>query len=221
MQTTGATVPPVSRGHYFEADPAVASAPVRVELALPDLTLRLWTDRGVFSPDHVDTVTRVLLAEAPPLPAVGTFVDVGCGYGPIALTMARRSPAATVWAVDVNARARELCTRNAAEAACDNVVVVAPEEVPDDLVVDRLWSNPPVRVGKAALRELLLGWLDRLAPTGVAHLVVQKHLGADSLAAWLDEQGWPTARLASRQAFRVLEVRPRPPARVTTHEEVP
>ena len=197
----------MSRGHYFEADPAASSAPRQVELALPDLHLRLWTDRGVFSPDHVDTGTRVLLSVAPSLPPEGTFVDVGCGYGPIALAMARRSPGATVWAVDVNARARELCGRNAVEAGCPDVVVAAPDEVPDDLVVDRIWSNPPVRIGKAALRDLLEGWLGRLAPTGVAHLVVQKHLGADSLAAWLTERGWAVRRVASRQAFRVLEVR--------------
>lgn len=200
----------MSRGHYFEREPVVAAEPRQVELVLPDLSLRLWTGRGVFSPDHVDTGTRVLLGAVPPLPAGGTFVDVGCGYGPLALTMSRRSPGATVWAVDVNARARELCRRNATELACTNLRVVAPEEIPADLVVDRIWSNPPIRIGKEALRELLAGWLGRLRPDGRAYLVVQRHLGADSLAAWLTAQGWPTTRLASRQAFRVLEVAARP-----------
>jgi 16S rRNA (guanine1207-N2)-methyltransferase len=134
-------------------------------------------------------------------------VDVGCGYGPIALTLASRSPEASVLAVDVNERARALCRANAGRAGLGNVTVVSPDEVADDLVVDEIWSNPPIRIGKPALHALLDGWLARLVPGGRAVLVVQKHLGADSLAARLTSVGWSVERLASRRAFRILEVR--------------
>lgn len=197
---------PDAAGHYFDPAPGAASRPSSVRLVLPDLTIELATDRGVFSADRVDAGTKYLLLDGPALPATGTFVDLGCGYGPIACTLASRAPGATVWAVDVNERARALCRANAEALGLDNVVVAAPDEVPEDVTVDRLWSNPPIRIGKAALHEMLQRWLGRLDPGGVALLVVQKHLGADSLQRWLQGEGWRADRLGSRSGYRLLEV---------------
>jgi 16S rRNA (guanine1207-N2)-methyltransferase len=194
-------------GHYFDREPSVASAPTTVRLDLPDLSFTLRTDRGVFGASAVDPGTKYLLGDAPPPPTTGDLVDLGCGYGPIAITMAARAPSATVWAVDVNARARDLCEANAEAAGLTNVRVVAPEGVPADLVAHAIWSNPPIRIGKAALHELLRTWLERLATDGWALLVVQKHLGADSLARWIEGIGYPTTRLGSRRAYRLLESR--------------
>jgi 16S rRNA (guanine1207-N2)-methyltransferase len=194
-------------GHYFDADPAAASRPRTVRLDLPDRTLELSTDRGVFAGTGVDPATKYLLLEAPPPPDAGTFVDLGCGYGPIACTLAARAPQATVWAVDVNRRALGLCRANADALGLANVRVVAPEDVPTDLAVDLLWSNPPIRIGKAALHGLLSTWLARLAPGGAAVLVVHKHLGSDSLQRWLADEGWSVTRLGSRTGNRLLGVR--------------
>ena len=203
------TPQPGPEGHYFSPSPDVGSAPSTVDLVLPEGALiRLSTDRGVFSGDRVDPGTRVLLAEGPPISGK-VLADVGCGYGPIAVTLALRGGAdVEVWAVDVNERARSLCAANAAtNGVADRVRVVSPEEVPEDLVVDQIWSNPPIRIGKQPLHDLLSTWLERLRPgTGTAELVVQKHLGADSLTRWLDAQGWPTSRLASRAGYRILHV---------------
>lgn len=193
-------------GHYFAPEPAVASARRRVTLTLPDRTFALETDRGVFAAGAIDAGTKLLLLTARDLPAEGDLLDLGCGYGPIALTMAARAPEATVWAVDVNARARALCADNAAAAGLANVRVAAPADVPAGVRFAAIWSNPPIRVGKAVLHDLLSEWLGRLTPDGVATLVVQRHLGADSLAAWLGGHGWTVQRLASRQGYRVLEV---------------
>ena len=195
-------------GHYFEATPSSRSQPKEVRLDLPDLSLSLLTDRGVFSPDRIDTGTKHLLLDAPAPAAQGTLVDVGCGYGAIACALATRSPAATVWAVDVNERAVDLCRRNAERLGLANVRAATPDGVPTDLVVDEVWSNPPIRIGKAALHDLLRLWLGRLAPSGRAALVVQKHLGADSLHRWLEERGSIVVRLRSRAGYRLLEVRP-------------
>jgi 16S rRNA (guanine1207-N2)-methyltransferase len=190
--------------HYFDDQPDVVSEPATVRLSLPDLTVDLRTDRGVFAREGIDAGTKLLLLEAPAPPTAGDLLDLGCGYGPIAVTLARRSPDATVWAVDVNERARALTVANS--VGLDNVRVVAPDEVPDDTRFAAIWSNPPIRIGKPALHDLLLRWLPRLAPDGRALLVVQKHLGADSLARWLDERGFPTTRLCSRVGYRLLEV---------------
>ncbi|MGE0796095.1 MAG: class I SAM-dependent methyltransferase [Acidimicrobiia bacterium] len=183
-----------------------------MRLALPDLTLDLATDRGVFARGAVDPGTKLLLLEAPPPPGTGDLLDLGCGYGPIALTLARRSPGATVWAVDLNRRALALTAANATAAGLPNVRVAEPDDVPDGVTFGAVWSNPPIRIGKPALHELLARWLGRLAPGGVADLVVQRHLGADSLAEWLRGQGWAVERLRSRMSYRLLEARrPGPP----------
>ncbi|HEX6469692.1 MAG TPA: methyltransferase [Streptosporangiaceae bacterium] len=197
--------------HYFTPGTEAASRPGAVDLVLPDLHLRLETDRGMFSPDRVDPGTRILLETVPAPPPAGDLLDLGCGYGPIALTMAARSPLATVYGVDVNPRAIEVARRNATGARLDNVKFLLPGDVDPALRFAALWSNPPIRIGKAALHDLLSAWLDRLEPGGVAHLVVHKHLGADSLHRWLVAGGRPTERVASRSGYRVLAVAARRP----------
>lgn len=199
--------------HYFAERPETASRPGVVDLVLPDLHLRLETDRGMFSPDRIDLGTRILLETVPAPPSGGDLLDLGCGYGPIALTMAGRSPQARVFGVDVNERALEVARRNATAAGLDTVRFIRADQIDPSLRFSAIWSNPPIRIGKKALHELLITWLSRLTPDGTAHLVVQKHLGSDSLQRWLIENGWPAERIASRSSYRVLAVpaRPEPP----------
>lgn len=197
---------PAPGSHYFDEEASAESSPRDVVLLLPDLQLKLTTDRGVFGYDRVDTGTKLLLLKAPPPPASGNLLDLGCGTGAIALTMARRAPDATVWAVDVNDRARDLCRRNAERNGVSNVRVCHPDEVPDEALFAAVWSNPAIRIGKPALHSMLLRWLGHLTEGGHAVLVVQKHLGSDSLQAWLGGQGWPTTRLNSSAGYRILQV---------------
>jgi len=205
-------------GQYFEAKPATGSRRRTITLVLPDLKVDLLTDRAVFSADHIDSGTKYLLLEVPPPPSSGHVLDLGCGYGPIAVALATRAPGATVWAVDVNERAVELCATNAATLALANVRTglvtddVPHGEVPEGVRFGTIWSNPPIRIGKAALHALLTTWLDRLTDDGHAYLVVQKHLGSDSLQRWLNEQGWSAERLGSRAGFRILDVSRQTPA---------
>lgn len=193
--------------HYFSAAPSVLSQRQLVHLHLADMDLELWTDRGVFSGGRVDPGTLTLLRESPPPPRSGDVLDLGCGYGPITCALARRAPAATIWAVDINHRALELTTANARALGLANIRAVTPEDVPSDLRLDAIWSNPPIRVGKAALHELLATWLARLARPASAWLVVNRHLGSDSLADWLAAEGWAARRAASKSGYRVLEVK--------------
>ena len=192
--------------HYFDTSPRAAHRPGLVRVVLPDVYLELETDSGVFSPGRLDPGTRLLLEKAPAPPPEGDLLDLGCGYGPVACVLAKRSPAATVWAVDVNERALGLCARNAAAAGLDNVRCVTPgsPDIPEEFA--GIWSNPPVRIGKAPLHDLLLTWLARLAPGAHASLVMGRNLGADSLHSWLTEQGWSVTRLAARSGYRLLQV---------------
>ena len=193
-------------GHYFDEQPDAPSMPRDIELWLPDMSVTLTTDRGVFGYDQVDAGSKLLLLKAPAPPQEGNLLDLGCGVGTIALPMARRAPGATVWAVDVNGRARDLCSANAEANGVANIRVAAPDDVPTDTEFDCIWSNPPIRIGKPALHDLLVTWLGRLSSTGYAVMVVHKHLGADSLQRWLTEQGYPTERLASSSGYRILQI---------------
>jgi 16S rRNA (guanine1207-N2)-methyltransferase len=193
-------------GHYFSEQQETRSAEREISIGVVDPPLTLRTDRGVFSHGRLDSGSELLLRRAPTPPAAGTFLDLGCGAGPIALTLARRVPDAHVVAVDVNARARALCAANAERNGVTNVVVAAPDDVDEALRFDLIWSNPPIRIGKAALHQLLTTWLRRLGPAGTAVLVVQRNLGADSLQHWLIDNGWPTDRMASSKGYRLLRV---------------
>lgn len=196
--------------HYFTAQPA---SPVELRTLTVELAgrrVQVQTAGGVFSPDHVDHGTQVLLRTAPAPPPTGDLLDLGCGWGPVALSLALESPDARVWAVDVNERALDLVRRNAAALGLGNVVVALPDDVPADVRFATIRSNPPIRVGKDALHELLLRWLPRRATGGDAHLVVGKNLGADSLQRWLAATLGASVvveRSASAKGFRVLVVR--------------
>jgi 16S rRNA (guanine1207-N2)-methyltransferase len=194
--------------HYFTADPATPFKRVPVRANVWGHWLELTSGSGVFAQGRLDTGTGVLLREAPPPLGAGEVLDLGCGYGVIGLAIAVAVPQARVTAVDVNERALLLANENAQQlGVADRFRAVVPDDVPADASYDEIWSNPPIRVGKDALHELLLRWLPRLRPGGRALLVVGKNLGSDSLAAWLADQGWPTEKLASAKGFRVLEAR--------------
>ncbi|WP_372594876.1 class I SAM-dependent methyltransferase [Actinotalea sp.] len=193
--------------HYFTAEPASADERRRLTVRLVDREVAVQTAPGVFSGSRLDPGTQVLLRSVPAPPAEGDLLDLGCGWGPVALSLAMLSPGARVWAVDVNRRALDLVARNAAELGLDGIRTAEPDGVPADLRFATIWSNPPIRIGKPALHALLDDWLPRLAPGGAAWLVVQKSLGADSLQGWIEQElGMPVNRVASSKGFRVLRV---------------
>ncbi|MBT1175763.1 methyltransferase [Bifidobacterium sp. LC6] len=211
---------------YFSAEPSSKDVRRTLNVTLRDHEARVEVSNGVFSGSRLDLGTSVLLRHAPELPEEGNFLDLGCGWGPIALAMAFESPNAKVWAVDVNERALDLTAANAASNGCGNVHVTQVDEsstplpqdrqpkhasaLPADLTFDAIWSNPPIRVGKEVLHTLLMAWLPRLKPGAAAYLVVQKNLGSDSLIKWLAAQlgdGFAVGKYASSKGFRIIEVR--------------
>jgi 16S rRNA (guanine1207-N2)-methyltransferase len=190
--------------HFFSAEPQSADVRRTVEATIWGRPYVFTTATGVFSRDRLDIGTAVFLRTVDAPKRGGTFLDLGCGYGPIACALAVESEA-TVWAVDVNTRALELTAINAeAAGVADRVHAVLPDDVPDDVVFDEIWSNPAIHIGKDELHKMLLRWLARLAPGGVAWFVVGKNLGGDSLQRWLTEQGYPCQRVGSAKGFRVL-----------------
>jgi 16S rRNA G1207 methylase RsmC len=200
----------MSSEHYFSETPGSDYKPKEISVVINGHEVLVTTAGGVFSPDHIDQGTNVLLTHLDEAPAGGNILDIGCGWGPIALSLASASPKATIWAVDVNQRSLELTAANAKRLGLSNIKCVTPEEVPADLEFSGIWSNPPIRVGKDVLHEILLTWLPRLQEQAEAYLVVQKNLGADSLHRWLEAEmpeNFSTVRVDTAKSFRVLRVK--------------
>ena len=204
---------PTSPDHYFTAEPTSAAERRQLRVFLAGRELIVQTAPGIFCPDRVDIGTAVLLAEAPAPPPRGNLLDLGSGWGPIALSLGLLSPHASIWAVDVNQRALALARDNAKALGVNDFHSLTPDEVPPDIRFETIWSNPPIRVGKAVLHALLVTWLPRLESGGTAYLVVQKNLGADSLQTWLAGHlesvapgAFAVGRHATAKGFRVLSV---------------
>ena len=199
--------------HYFSSAPGSDLKLRQITVKIAGAIREVTTANAIFSPEHIDTGTKVLMREAPLPSGGGDVLDLGCGWGPISLHLALADPSATVWAVDVNERALELVRMNATRLGLTNINAVLPADVPDTLTFAGIWSNPPIRVGKSELHSMLERWLPRLAPGTDAWLVVQRNLGSDSLHRWLAEEfpgaGRPGAlevsRYATDKGFRILQ----------------
>jgi 16S rRNA (guanine1207-N2)-methyltransferase len=178
-----------------------------VTLSLPDLVLNLKTEPGLFSHRQIDTGTDVLLRFAPLPPTSGDLLDLGCGYGPVALALAVRAPHARIWAVDVDDRALQATEENVATHGLANVVVTTPRSVRPDLRFSAIYSNPPTRIGRKARIALLHYWVGRLCDGGTAYLVIKQYAGADSVAVALGKVGFSASRIVSKRGYRVIEVR--------------
>lgn len=202
----------MSGEHYFTSTPESELVPRVIRARIAGKDRELVTANGVFSPDRIDTGTQVLLGSVPAPPPGGNLLDLGCGWGPIALTLALESPHATVWAVDVNQRALDLVRANAQKMSITNLNAVTPEDVPENITFTTIWSNPPIRVGKNELHNMLEKWLPRLQTGSDAWLVVQRNLGSDSLHRWLQAEfpdDFSFVRAATNKGYRVLRARRR------------
>lgn len=206
----GASV--LGAAHYFSDVPVASKAELStIEFSVRGFDLSMQVADQVFSASRLDPGTKVLLSEVPVPPSTGRFLDLGCGWGVVATVLGKFSPEAEVWAVDVNGRALDLTVKNAQANGCGNVSVKRAHEAlaqaqADNIEFDLIWSNPPIRVGKAETHQILLDWLSKLSATGEAWLVVAKNLGADSLTKWLGEQGFNAQKAHSKKGFRILKV---------------
>ncbi|WP_026820694.1 class I SAM-dependent methyltransferase [Arthrobacter castelli] len=200
----------MASNHYFSAQPGGQESRRPLQVVLAGAVRDLNTANGIFSPGRIDQGTAVLLKAADDPPTSGNLLDVGCGWGPMALTMALKSPQANVYAVDVNERALGLTRDNAAALGLSNVTAAAPADIDPGVRFDTIWSNPPIRVGKPELHGLLHLWINRLAPGGTAWLVVQRNLGSDSLQRWMTAEfsdQFTVSRAHSSKGFRLLKVK--------------
>jgi 16S rRNA (guanine1207-N2)-methyltransferase len=198
----------VPQDHYFSATPSGEARLRPVSFSVADQELTLNAAAGTFSSEKLDKGTAVLLKLSNRFPSTGRVLDLGCGWGPIGISIAKLQPGTEVWAVDVNSRSVELANQNSKELLIENFKAVTPEQLPTDLKFNEIWSNPPIRIGKPALHQLLMTYLERLTESGRAMLVVQKQLGAESLLSWLADQNsqWRVTRVLNEKGYWVIEV---------------
>jgi 16S rRNA (guanine1207-N2)-methyltransferase len=194
--------------HYFSEQPQTDAKTHSVEFELEGTVFNLTAASGTFSSTRLDSGTRVLLKESALFPVSGTVLDIGCGWGPISLAIATLRPEIEVFGLDVNSRSLELAQANAVALKLKNFKAVRAEQIPNELLFDGIWSNPPIRVGKAVLHQLMQTWIPRLKPGASAMLVVQKQLGAESFQKWLSETftEFDVAKQSIDKGYRVIRV---------------
>lgn len=199
--------------HYFSANPDTPAISTDLKIEIFDRQFDVVTMPGVFSHRGLDKGTAVLFRKVPfdSLPPTAHILDLGCGWGPISLALASTYPDASLFSIDINERALALCQQNLMKAGFHTITALEPvmyeKFVNDGIKLDLIWSNPPIRIGKTALHDLLLRWLNLLASDGVGYFVIQKNLGANSLSKWLEDQGFQVNKLGSAKGFQVIKVR--------------
>lgn len=143
--------------------------------------LHFLTDNGVFSKNRVDFGSSLLIKTLPEMEGK-EILDMGCGYGPIGLTIAKMNPNCQVHMVDINERAIELALKNKALNNIKNAEIFV-SNIYENIhkKYDKIITNPPIRAGKKVVWDITLGAKEYLNEQGEMWCVIQKKQGAESL----------------------------------------
>ena len=174
--------------HYFQEDPNLASRERRLTLDIDNKHLEFISDNGVFSKDKIDEGTIAFLKVLVPLRLSGKILDLGCGYGPIGLTIAITSPNARVDLADINSRAVALCERNAKQLGLSQRVTCLQSDIYEKIEgpYDSIVVNPPIRAGKVVTYAMYEGAMQNLIDGGSLFIVIRKAQGAESAARYIE-----------------------------------
>lgn len=174
--------------HYFQNDPLLASKKRDITLSINGLTLHFKSDNGVFSKSKVDEGSLALLKVIIPLHLTGKILDLGCGYGPIGLTIAVTSPSARVDLADINERALALCEENAQLLGLSQRVTCLQSDIYTNVEgpYDSIVVNPPIRAGKRVTYKMYEGALQRLIDGGSLYVVIRKDQGAPTASRFIE-----------------------------------
>ncbi len=175
--------------HYYDENPSTASNERMITFTINDRSITLLTDNGVFSKNHIDEGSLILLKSLIPLHLKGDILDLGAGYGTIGLTLALFEPKARITLADINSRAINLCKKNiarlnlAGQVTCLQSDIYSNIEGPYNSIV----INPPIRAGKNVTFEMYRGAKERLIDGGTLYIVIRKAQGAESASKYLKE----------------------------------
>ena len=191
--------------HYYTRDPQSASRPAECEFTYRGIRLTFRTDAGVFSRGEVDTGTQVLL-EALPEEMHGEILDLGCGWGVIGISIARKWPETRVTMADVNTQALELSRENAKRNRAE--VICAESDGMEAFrgkAFDAVVTNPPIRAGKQVIYRMFADAAEALKPDGALYLVIRKQQGAESCIRYLQTIYASVEKLDRSGGFWVLK----------------
>lgn len=185
--------------HYYDANPEVESDETVFTYSYDNHNLKLATDTGVFSKGKIDFGSDLLVTtflKANPPGPTKNIIDVGCGYGPIGLMVAKVAPHHQVTMVDVNQRALALAKRNKQKNHIENVEIVESDGLTqvEDATFDFVLTNPPIRAGKTVVHQILTDASSKLKQEGALYVVIQK------------KQGMPSAKKKMQEVFENVEV---------------
>ena len=175
--------------HYFDLDPTLASKERQIEFFIDGRTITLVSDNGVFSKDRVDEGSLAFLKVLVPLRLSGKILDLGCGYGPIGLTIAMTSPEARLTLADINTRALALCEKNAELLGLSRRVTVLHSDVYENIEgkFHSIVVNPPIRAGKVVTYAMYEGAKQRLIDGGCLYVVIRKAQGSETASRYIKE----------------------------------
>ncbi len=179
----------MNNSHYFINDKNLPSKERTVEYEINGIKFQLISDQGVFSKNELDKGSRILIETLLPLTLKGKMLDIGCGIGPIGLTLAYFSPSLNVTCSDVNTRALALCERNAQKLSLSQRVTCLQSDIYIEIegLYDSIVSNPPIRAGKKVTYAIYVDAKSHLIDGGSLYVVVRKAQGALSVKAYLEE----------------------------------
>ena len=174
--------------HYFDLDPSLASKERLIEYFIDGRTITLISDNGVFSKDKIDEGSYAFLKVIVPLRLSGRILDLGCGYGPIGLTIALTSPLARVDLADINTRALALCEKNAQKLGLSQRVTILQSNIYENIEekYHSIVINPPIRAGKAVTYKMYEGAFTHLIDGGTLFIVIRKNQGAPSASKFIE-----------------------------------
>ena len=188
---------------YYTRCPQSESRPAPCAFNYRGCMLTFQTDAGVFSRGELDEGSRLLLEALPALS--GDVLDLGCGWGPIGISVARANPGCRVTMADVNLRALQLCRdnarRNGVEAVClesDGMAALAGQRF------DAVITNPPIRAGKQVIYRMFSDAAGALREGGALYLVIRKQQGAESCVRYLRTLYGQVERLNRSGGFWVI-----------------
>lgn len=192
--------------HYYSNNPSSTHDYQEFEVTVRNVTLKLTTDAGVFSKNRLDPGTKLLMEALPLDFEINQVLDLGCGYGPIGLAVAKLLPNATVYMSDVNERAVELGLKNARLNGITNIIIKSGEgfEPFPNQRYDLIITNPPIRAGKQIIYGMVDQAFDALNPGGRLVLVIRTKQGAKSMEAKMNSVFGNVTELEKGGGYRVF-----------------
>lgn len=193
--------------HYYDLDPSLESKERLIEFVISGRKISLLTDNGVFSKSKLDEGSKLLIETLLPLHLAGKILDLGCGYGPIGLSIGLFTENASITLADVNPRAVALCKKNADNLNLSSRVTCLQSDIYSSIEgqFDAIVLNPPIRAGKKVTYTMYKEAKEHLVSGGQFYFVIRKAQGASSASQYVKEVFGNITLLARKKGYHIYK----------------